>query len=224
MYTAIQNWKKKCVNEQANESNWSIAVCFKALLILFFSLCFSVLHALSDGWRALGNGFNIQNVYHLLTNDPNKWQKVQKRNNNVSSLQTALFSSCFPLLMHISHINWFQSNNKCLQAFVNATQNIPNSLVIAFFIIFPLSFLRSPLCNANDTFFPIFSDFYSDSLRIWCFYNELIAARVFYFPNQNVDKHTKRNAETFVHTLTHKKAMLIIFAFCFLVMFRFPFN
>lgn len=44
----------------------------------FFSVRFGF------GGRELENGFNIQNVYHLLTNDPNKWQKEGKC--NVSSL------------------------------------------------------------------------------------------------------------------------------------------
>lgn len=45
------------------------------------------------------------------------------------------------------------------------------------------------------------------------------SSRVFCFPNQNVDKQMERKAETKTLRHTGKKAMLIIFAFCFLVMF-----
>lgn len=92
-----------------------------------------------------------------------------------------------------------------------------------FFLIFSLSFHSLPR-QWRIFYASSLVVFLSDSLWLCCLYNELIAARVFSFPNQNVDKQTRRKAATFVHKHTEKKAKLIIFAFYFLVMFRFSFS
>lgn len=112
----------------------------------------------------------------------------------------------------VADISWFQSNNKCLQACVpSRTQNIPNLLVITCFI--------RQICNWILPFFFSLSAIISFSTL--CLYNELIAARVC-FSNHNVDKHKIRAQTLFTKSgrqlqKEKKTAMLIIFAFCFVV-------
>lgn len=86
-------------------------------------------------------------------------------------------------------------------------------------------FSRSLFKHTSDAFF--FSCIYPFFLCVARFSPVLLlfvewtdcSSRVFCFPNQNVDKQMERKAETKTLRHTGKKAMLIIFAFCFLVMF-----
>lgn len=67
-----------------------------------------------NGGRILGNGFNIQNVYHLLTNDPNKWQKAQRNTTMCRRLQMCFFSLSTFSAVSLSHSRAYISQNKLI--------------------------------------------------------------------------------------------------------------
>lgn len=65
---------------------------------------------------------------------------------------------------------------------------------LLLFLLFSLSLDASPMLVTH--FFSHHSSHFFYSLRLYCLYNELIAARAFCFPNQNVDKQMGRKTKT----------------------------
>lgn len=112
----------------------------------------------------------------------------------------------------VADISWFQSNNKCLQACVSSrTQNIPNLLVITCFI-------RQIWYSLSPLFSPFRHHFILSAVL---FAQRTDCSSCLFFQSQRRQT-WNTSADTFARRARatesdRKKAMLIIFAFCFVV-------